>query len=85
MFQLHIVHIREDASDMTEAKKTPDGLAVLAFFVKVGREISNCPSQISASSLAEGLFMSVVYNYVNITVAQDLLSLSSAGILPALS
>uniref|UniRef100_A0A8C9N8Y5 Carbonic anhydrase n=1 Tax=Serinus canaria TaxID=9135 RepID=A0A8C9N8Y5_SERCA len=33
--ELHIVHIREDASDMTEAKKTPDGLAVLAFFVKV--------------------------------------------------
>ncbi|XP_059722130.1 carbonic anhydrase 4 [Haemorhous mexicanus] len=36
--ELHIVHIREDASDMTEAKKTPDGLAVLAFFVKVDKE-----------------------------------------------
>ncbi|NXG98525.1 CAH4 anhydrase, partial [Loxia leucoptera] len=36
--ELHIVHIREDASDMTEAKKTPDGLAVLAFFVKADKE-----------------------------------------------
>uniref|UniRef100_A0A8C3MZ77 Carbonic anhydrase 4 n=1 Tax=Geospiza parvula TaxID=87175 RepID=A0A8C3MZ77_GEOPR len=53
--EFHIVHIREDASDVTEAKKSPDGLAVLAFFVEVGGEIFNCPSQISASSLAEGL------------------------------
>ncbi|NWH90085.1 CAH15 anhydrase, partial [Aegithalos caudatus] len=39
--ELHIVHIREDASDMTEAKKTPDGLAVLAFFIKADEENKN--------------------------------------------
>ncbi|KAL2297466.1 hypothetical protein Nmel_016768, partial [Mimus melanotis] len=39
--ELHIVHIREDASDVTEAKKTPDGLAVLAFFVKADEENKN--------------------------------------------
>lgn len=64
VFQLHVVHIREDVSDVTEAKTTPDGLAVLAFFVKVGSEIFNCPSQIPASSLGEGLFMSIFYVYV---------------------
>uniref|UniRef100_A0A8U8BZZ9 Carbonic anhydrase 4 n=1 Tax=Geospiza parvula TaxID=87175 RepID=A0A8U8BZZ9_GEOPR len=31
----------------TASKKSPDGLAVLAFFVEVGGEIFNCPSQIS--------------------------------------
>ncbi|NWU88912.1 CAH4 anhydrase, partial [Upupa epops] len=36
--ELHIVHIREDVSDVTEAKKTADGLAVLAFFIKVEEE-----------------------------------------------
>ncbi|NWT13845.1 CAH4 anhydrase, partial [Vireo altiloquus] len=36
--ELHVVHIREDVSDVTEAKKTPDGLAVLAFFVKKADE-----------------------------------------------
>ncbi|NXS22948.1 CAH4 anhydrase, partial [Mystacornis crossleyi] len=36
--ELHVVHIREDVSDVTQAKETPDGLAVLAFFVKVGSE-----------------------------------------------
>ncbi|NXQ11698.1 CAH15 anhydrase, partial [Peucedramus taeniatus] len=36
--ELHIVHIREDVPDVTEAKKTPDGLAVLAFFVKADEE-----------------------------------------------
>uniref|UniRef100_A0A8C5X8Q3 Carbonic anhydrase 4 n=1 Tax=Malurus cyaneus samueli TaxID=2593467 RepID=A0A8C5X8Q3_9PASS len=30
----------------TASKQNPDGLAVLAFFVKVGREIFNCPPQI---------------------------------------
>uniref|UniRef100_A0A8C5JJZ4 Carbonic anhydrase 4 n=1 Tax=Junco hyemalis TaxID=40217 RepID=A0A8C5JJZ4_JUNHY len=55
--EFHIVHIREDASDVSEAKKSPNGLAVLAFFVEVGREIFNCPCQISTSSLAEGLFI----------------------------
>ncbi|NXE63547.1 CAH4 anhydrase, partial [Calcarius ornatus] len=39
--EFHIVHIREDASDVTEAKKTPDGLAVLAFFVEAGEENKN--------------------------------------------
>uniref|UniRef100_A0A8C3UHF2 Carbonic anhydrase n=1 Tax=Catharus ustulatus TaxID=91951 RepID=A0A8C3UHF2_CATUS len=55
--ELHVVHIREDASDVTDAKKNPGGLAVLAFFVKVGSEIFSYPPQISASSLAEGLFI----------------------------
>ncbi|NXP82455.1 CAH4 anhydrase, partial [Ramphastos sulfuratus] len=32
--ELHIVHIREDVSDVTEAKKYADGVAVLAFFIK---------------------------------------------------
>ncbi|NWR52364.1 CAH4 anhydrase, partial [Regulus satrapa] len=39
--EFHIVHIREDVSDVTEAKKTPDGLAVLAFFVKADEENKN--------------------------------------------
>ncbi|KAM8991200.1 carbonic anhydrase 4 [Ara ararauna] len=39
--ELHIVHIREDAADITEAKKTKDGVAVLAFFVKVEEENKN--------------------------------------------
>ncbi|NXC67666.1 CAH4 anhydrase, partial [Anhinga anhinga] len=39
--ELHIVHIREDASDIKEAKKNPDGVAVLAFFIKVEEENKN--------------------------------------------
>ncbi|NXH12920.1 CAH4 anhydrase, partial [Bucco capensis] len=39
--ELHIVHIREDVSDVTEAKKHADGLAVLAFFVKAEEENKN--------------------------------------------
>ncbi|KFQ21291.1 Carbonic anhydrase 4, partial [Mesitornis unicolor] len=39
--ELHIVHIREDASDITEAKKSVDGVAVLAFFVKIDEENKN--------------------------------------------
>ncbi|NXY03514.1 CAH4 anhydrase, partial [Pteruthius melanotis] len=39
--ELHVVHIREDVSDVTEAKNTPDGLAVLAFFVKVAEDNKN--------------------------------------------
>ncbi|NXS26140.1 CAH4 anhydrase, partial [Pomatostomus ruficeps] len=39
--ELHLVHIREDVSDVAEAKKTPDGLAVLAFFVKADEENKN--------------------------------------------
>ncbi|NWR67410.1 CAH4 anhydrase, partial [Bucorvus abyssinicus] len=39
--ELHIVHIREDVSDVTEAKKNEDGLAVLAFFIKVEEENVN--------------------------------------------
>ncbi|NWH50594.1 CAH4 anhydrase, partial [Fregata magnificens] len=39
--ELHIVHIREDVSDITEAKKTADGVAVLAFFIKVEEENKN--------------------------------------------
>ncbi|TRZ15622.1 hypothetical protein HGM15179_011489, partial [Zosterops borbonicus] len=36
--ELHIVHIREDASDVTDAKKSPGGVAVLAFFIKADKE-----------------------------------------------
>ncbi|KAJ7406794.1 hypothetical protein WISP_131475 [Willisornis vidua] len=39
--ELHLVHIREDVSDVTEAKKYKDGLAVLAFFIKVDEENKN--------------------------------------------
>ncbi|NWQ97241.1 CAH4 anhydrase, partial [Burhinus bistriatus] len=39
--ELHIVHIREDVSDITEAKKVTDGVAVLAFFIKVEEENKN--------------------------------------------
>ncbi|XP_051492014.1 carbonic anhydrase 4 [Apus apus] len=39
--ELHIVHIREDVSDVTEAKKNADGVAVLAFFIKVKEENKN--------------------------------------------
>ncbi|NXM42081.1 CAH4 anhydrase, partial [Gymnorhina tibicen] len=39
--ELHVVHIREDASNVTEAKKNPDGLAVLAFFVQADKENKN--------------------------------------------
>ncbi|NXT92316.1 CAH4 anhydrase, partial [Anhinga rufa] len=39
--ELHIVHIREDVSDIKEAKKNPDGVAVLAFFIKVEEENKN--------------------------------------------
>ncbi|NXG01914.1 CAH4 anhydrase, partial [Sakesphorus luctuosus] len=39
--ELHLVHIREDVSDVTEAKKYKDGLAVLAFFIKVDKENKN--------------------------------------------
>ncbi|NXU90473.1 CAH4 anhydrase, partial [Xiphorhynchus elegans] len=39
--ELHLVHIREDVRDVTEAKKYPDGLAVLAFFIKVDEENKN--------------------------------------------
>ncbi|NXG16216.1 CAH4 anhydrase, partial [Grallaria varia] len=39
--ELHLVHIRDDVSDVTEAKKYKDGLAVLAFFIKVDEENKN--------------------------------------------
>ncbi|KAF4789738.1 carbonic anhydrase 4 [Turdus rufiventris] len=46
--ELHVVHIREDASDVTDAKKNPGGLAVLAFFVvKVDNENKNYASLLS--------------------------------------
>uniref|UniRef100_A0A8B9CTT5 Carbonic anhydrase 4 n=1 Tax=Anser brachyrhynchus TaxID=132585 RepID=A0A8B9CTT5_9AVES len=38
--ELHIVHIREDALDIADAKKISDGIAVLAFFIKVGGKAS---------------------------------------------
>ncbi|RLV97076.1 hypothetical protein DV515_00012150 [Chloebia gouldiae] len=46
--ELHVVHIREDASDVTEAKKSPDGLAVLAFFIKADEENKNYETLLSA-------------------------------------
>ncbi|KFP30461.1 Carbonic anhydrase 4, partial [Colius striatus] len=39
--ELHIVHIREDVSDIAEAKEVPDGVAVLAFFIKAEEENKN--------------------------------------------
>ncbi|NXS93395.1 CAH4 anhydrase, partial [Jacana jacana] len=39
--ELHVVHIRDDVPDITEAKKYEDGLAVLAFFIKVDEENKN--------------------------------------------
>ncbi|KAM7088360.1 carbonic anhydrase 4 [Ciconia maguari] len=46
--ELHIVHIREDVSDITEAKKHADGVAVLAFFIKVEEENKNYATLINA-------------------------------------
>ncbi|NWW36783.1 CAH4 anhydrase, partial [Panurus biarmicus] len=45
--ELHIVHMREDVSGVTEAKKTPDGLAVLAFFIKADEENKNYATLLS--------------------------------------
>ncbi|NWX54807.1 CAH15 anhydrase, partial [Promerops cafer] len=45
--ELHIVHIREDVSDVAEAKKAPGGLAVLAFFVKADEENKNYATLLS--------------------------------------
>ncbi|NXY20876.1 CAH4 anhydrase, partial [Atrichornis clamosus] len=45
--ELHVVHIREDVSDVAEAKKKADGLAVLAFFVKVDKENKNYATLLS--------------------------------------
>ncbi|NXR18691.1 CAH4 anhydrase, partial [Cinclus mexicanus] len=45
--ELHVVHIREDASNVAEAKKNPDGLAVLAFFVKADEENKNYATLLS--------------------------------------
>ncbi|OXB79058.1 UNVERIFIED_CONTAM: hypothetical protein H355_005934 [Colinus virginianus] len=39
--ELHIVHIREDALDLADAKNYPDGIAVLAFFIKIDKENRN--------------------------------------------
>ncbi|NWU79347.1 CAH4 anhydrase, partial [Onychorhynchus coronatus] len=39
--ELHLVHIREDVPNVAEAKKHKDGLAVLAFFIKVDEENKN--------------------------------------------
>ncbi|XP_053941122.1 carbonic anhydrase 4 [Cuculus canorus] len=45
--ELHIVHIREDASNITEAKAKEDGVAVLAFFIKIEEENKNYETLIS--------------------------------------
>ncbi|NXL91973.1 CAH4 anhydrase, partial [Alectura lathami] len=39
--ELHVVHIREDALNTTDAKKYADGIAVLAFFIKIDEENRN--------------------------------------------
>ncbi|KAJ7400735.1 carbonic anhydrase 4 [Pitangus sulphuratus] len=39
--ELHLVHIRDDVPNVAEAKKYKDGLAVLAFFIKVDEENKN--------------------------------------------
>ncbi|NWS96851.1 CAH4 anhydrase, partial [Mionectes macconnelli] len=39
--ELHLVHIREDVLNVEEAKKHADGVAVLAFFIKVDEENKN--------------------------------------------
>ncbi|XP_032860752.1 carbonic anhydrase 4 isoform X2 [Tyto alba] len=39
--ELHVVHIREDVLNITEAKRKADGVAVLAFFIKVEEENKN--------------------------------------------
>ncbi|NXY83318.1 CAH4 anhydrase, partial [Alcedo cyanopectus] len=39
--ELHIVHIREDVSNIAEAKQSEEGLAVLAFFIKAEEENKN--------------------------------------------
>uniref|UniRef100_A0A8B9S8V0 Carbonic anhydrase 4 n=1 Tax=Apteryx owenii TaxID=8824 RepID=A0A8B9S8V0_APTOW len=64
--ELHIVHIREDLSDITEAKKNEDGVAVLAFFIEVGSQIFNCCLKpASTSNLSQDWTVCV-------TVVQDL-------------
>ncbi|NXP03488.1 CAH4 anhydrase, partial [Thinocorus orbignyianus] len=45
--ELHIVHIRDDVPDLTEAKKYADGVAVLAFFIKADEENKNYATLIS--------------------------------------
>ncbi|NWY70853.1 CAH4 anhydrase, partial [Erithacus rubecula] len=45
--ELHVVHIREDVPNVTEAKKIPEGLAVLAFFVKADKENTNYATLLS--------------------------------------
>ncbi|NXS44717.1 CAH4 anhydrase, partial [Balaeniceps rex] len=45
--ELHVVHIRDDVSDITEAKKNADGVAVLAFFIKAEEENKNYVSLIN--------------------------------------
>ncbi|XP_052545257.1 carbonic anhydrase 4 [Tympanuchus pallidicinctus] len=45
--ELHIVHIREDALDLTDAKNYADGIAVLAFFIKIDEENKNYTTLIS--------------------------------------
>ncbi|XP_021271433.1 carbonic anhydrase 4 [Numida meleagris] len=45
--ELHIVHIREDALDLADAKNFADGIAVLAFFIQIGEENQNYATLIS--------------------------------------
>ncbi|NXC49604.1 CAH4 anhydrase, partial [Penelope pileata] len=45
--ELHIVHIREDVANITEAKQSTDGVAVLGFFIKIDEENKNYATIIS--------------------------------------
>ena len=45
--ELHIVHIREDVLNLADAKNFTDGIAVLAFFVKIDEENKNYATLIS--------------------------------------
>ncbi|NXJ05930.1 CAH4 anhydrase, partial [Odontophorus gujanensis] len=45
--ELHIVHIIEDALDLADAKNYVDGIAVLAFFIKIDEENKNYATLIS--------------------------------------
>ncbi|NWX05074.1 CAH4 anhydrase, partial [Caloenas nicobarica] len=74
--ELHIVHIREDASDIAEAKKYADGVAVLAFFVKA---IKMFPFQAEEENRNYATLISELENikYKGQTAQMDPLPLSS--------
>lgn len=64
LLQLHIVHIREDVLNLADAKNFTDGIAVLAFFVKVGGQF------LILSLKSNGKL--AVYHGVKVALFQDL-------------